>query len=232
MDHTARLLVISPHYDDAVLGCGDLLAATPGATVLTVCSGVPPADAPLPQWDRECGYRRPHEAMLAREREDSLALAALNAHALRLGVLDSQYGGPLDVAELRHLLAGALAQLRPRQVYIPLGLFHDDHIRISDALLDLYAGQQDGAAWHAYEEALYRCKPGLLQKRLARLLDSGVQATPQPGPPGAGERKAEAVRAYASQLRPLGLADGGGDPARPERYWLLERLPRADGARS
>ncbi len=52
-DELARVVVVSPHLDDAVLGCGQLLAAWPGATVVTVFAGKP-AVYPTPQreWDR------------------------------------------------------------------------------------------------------------------------------------------------------------------------------------
>ena len=37
----SRLLVISPHFDDTVFSCGHLLAAAPGAVVVTVFGGRP-----------------------------------------------------------------------------------------------------------------------------------------------------------------------------------------------
>lgn len=215
-------VVISPHFDDAVLGCGDLLAATPNCTVITVYSGVPPAGTPAPDWDRRCGFATADEAMLAREREDSVALAMLHAHALRLGLMDSQYEPPDDSARLHDALAGALGLLQPQRVYVPLGLFHDDHRRVCDAALHI--GVLSSCEWLGYEEALYRRKPGLLQQRLAELLARGVMATPEPGPPPSGT-KTSAVAAYASQLRALGLQPGMGDAAQPERYWRLSWIP-------
>jgi len=54
-----------------------------------------------------------------------------------------------------------------------------------------------------------------------------VQATPahRVAPSGVAALKAQAVQAYASQLRALG-ADAADDTARPERYWALQ--PVAD----
>ena len=40
------VVVLSPHLDDAVLGCGRLLSAHPGATVVTVYAGAPEATPP------------------------------------------------------------------------------------------------------------------------------------------------------------------------------------------
>lgn len=39
-----RLLVVSPHLDDAVLSCGCWLASRPGAAVVTVFAGRPVCD--------------------------------------------------------------------------------------------------------------------------------------------------------------------------------------------
>jgi LmbE family N-acetylglucosaminyl deacetylase len=42
-----RLLVVSPHCDDAVLSCGSLLETHPGSAVVTVFAGTQPAGQPL-----------------------------------------------------------------------------------------------------------------------------------------------------------------------------------------
>jgi len=48
--------VISPHLDDAVFACGELLAARPGSVVITVLAGRPPRDLPLTPWDAASGF--------------------------------------------------------------------------------------------------------------------------------------------------------------------------------
>jgi hypothetical protein len=48
-----RLLVVSPHLDDAVFGCGELIASRPGATVARLFAG-PPASYGEPT---SCGGR-------------------------------------------------------------------------------------------------------------------------------------------------------------------------------
>ncbi|CAP42734.1 PIG-L deacetylase family protein [Bordetella petrii] len=224
MDSQGRLVVISPHFDDAVFSCGEWLAARPGGTVLTVYSGVPSHTAPLPDWDRRCGFERADQAVMARHEENRAAMAVLGARGLGLGLLDDQYQGPANEAgRITGMLAAALTTLRPAVILAPLGLFHRDHLRVSDAALTVWRLFSTlGSSWLMYEEALYRRKPGLVQQRLADLQAQHVRATPQAGPRPGGDHKLRAVAAYASQLDALGLTPGQGDDAAPECYWRLE----------
>ena len=102
------LAVISPHLDDAVFGCGELIAARPGAVVITVCAAVPPQSWTLPEWDAACGFSSARQALLARRREDRSALEFLGADPCWLSCWDSQYRlpPPIDAVALR--LARAL----------------------------------------------------------------------------------------------------------------------------
>lgn len=214
------ILVLSPHLDDAVLGCGAFLAGRPGSVVLTIFAGLPPEDMPAPDWDRRCGFGSAREAMLARMEENRRALEQLRAVGLQLDMLDSQYGGTSTGLAAR--LAQELMRLRPRTVLLPMGLFHEDHIRVSNAALRMrrWAGDSE-ICWIAYEDALYRRRTGLVQQRLAALRARGVRATPWLTIPADLPAKRRAVAAYASQLEPLGLIPGRGDDALPEHYWRL-----------
>ena len=47
-----RLVVLSPHFDDAAMGAGYLIASYPGTAVMTVMGGRPPAYPAEPgPWD-------------------------------------------------------------------------------------------------------------------------------------------------------------------------------------
>ncbi|WP_368639422.1 PIG-L family deacetylase [Castellaniella ginsengisoli] len=221
------VLVISPHFDDAVLGCGAFLAGRPGSIVMTVCAGVPPENAPLPDWDRRCGFSSARAAMLARIRENRHAMSQLRTIDVRLDLLDSQYGG--RCAGLGRRLAQELERRRPGIILLPLGLFHEDHIRVSDASLAARQRLGDRPLWIAYEDALYRRRAGLVQQRLAVLRARGVCATPWLTVPADVSVKRRAVAAYASQLGPLGLMPGRGDDALPEHYWRLSAGAQGDG---
>jgi LmbE family N-acetylglucosaminyl deacetylase len=214
------ILVLSPHFDDAVLGCGAFLAGRPGSIVLTVCAGVPPGDAPVTDWDRRCGFHGAREAMLARREENQYALQKLRAIGLEFDMLDGQYGGQCTGLAAR--IVQELLRLRPCMVLLPIGLFHEDHIRVSNAALRARRWVTTSRiSWIAYEDALYRRYAGLMQQRLAALRARGIQATPWLTVPADLPVKRRAVAAYASQLEPLGLTPGRGDDALPEHYWKL-----------
>ena len=70
---TGRLVVVSPHLDDAVLSLGATMAsaARNGAhvTVLTVFACDPQSSAPAEWWDRAGGFRTLGEAACARREE-------------------------------------------------------------------------------------------------------------------------------------------------------------------
>lgn len=215
-------LLVSPHLDDAVFGCGQWLAAHPGTQVVTVFAGTPPEAGRLTDWDRQCGFDSAGQAMQARRKEDRAALQAVAAQPVWLDFLDSQYDHSPAVDEVAAALA-ALLQALPAQapVLVPLGLFHSDHVLVHDACLQALrrAGRTQAIG---YEEALYRVMPGLLQARLAALADARVRATPLLDLPlGDTAAKARAIAAYTSQARAFG-PDGLADTGRAERCWRLE----------
>jgi LmbE family N-acetylglucosaminyl deacetylase len=216
------LIVISPHLDDAVFACGALLAAHPGSLVVTLFAGVPEeARQRQTAWDARSGFADAADAMLARREEDRRALALLEARPLWLEFSDSQYGASPTADALSATLQQTLRGLAPETLLYPLGLFHSDH-RLAHAASRVAANALPGLRPLLYEDALYRGMRGVLQQRLAELAQAGCSLTPARLPSGAGgARKAQAVQAYASQLRALG-PDGYADTAQAERYWRFD----------
>lgn len=220
---TGRIMLVSPHLDDAVFSCGDLLDHYPDALVVTVFAGTPDSDAST-DWDRRCGFSNPTEAMRARRNEDRAALAEVRARPRWLPFLDSQYLATPTAAAIATAMHALIDEVRPDVLMVPMGLFHSDHVLVSDALLPL-AATHHAPAWVVYEEALYRCIAGQLQARLAALAAQGIWLSPLTGAPPPGGRKAAAVRCYSSQLR--ALSDGAQrDLVDPERYWTLDRVDK------
>jgi LmbE family N-acetylglucosaminyl deacetylase len=223
MPALGRLLVVSPHLDDAVFGCGELLAAHPGCVVVTVFAGWSNPLRPLTEWDAAAGFAPGDDVMRARKVEDRVALERLAAKPRWLEFQDRQYASSPPAESVARVLREVLQVDAPTSVMLPLGLFHADHMLASDAGLQLMHGDRE-RQWFAFEDAIYRRVPGLIQKRLASLLARDVQATPvQLLSTRHLDRKRSAVDSYASQLRALGASGRPGydDVFAGESYWRL-----------
>lgn len=216
------LIVVSPHYDDAVFSCGNLLSAIPHSTVMTVFTGQPQDAQVLTDWDRRCGFSCAEQAMQARASENRKALDALQAVGIDLDFLDSQYLQRPDHGFdfLADTLAAMIAQAQPSAVFFPLGLFHEDHVRVSDTLM-LICHRIPSIQWFAYGDIPYSKRPERVELRIAELLDRGVVATPL-HPSRLTEGKARAVDAYRSQFRGLGYENGRPVLRQREQYWRLQ----------
>lgn len=217
-----QLLVISPHLDDAVFGCGDLLAAHPGSTVATVFAGIPCRFRGLTEWDAICGFLSAREAVLARRREDETALARLGARARWLDFADAQYRETPRRVDVTRALRGVLQETPCDTVVFPLGLYHSDHELVHHAMLALV---REGwpLRWMCYEDTFYRRIPGLVGERLASLGRGHRVSSALENAAGLTSAKREAVYCYTSQLRGLSSAGRPGhlDALTPERYWPL-----------
>ena len=218
---SGRLVVVSPHLDDGVLGCSGLLSRYDSAVVVTIFAGRPPASAPLPPWDEAAGFRPGDDVIGARRAEDRAALEMFGAEPVWLPFLDSQYGDSPAVDAIVPVLESALGAAPMRTVCIPLGLFHSDHLLAHAAALRLLR-RRPRWQWLAYEEPMYRRVPGALDARLAALAAAGIGVRLF-GSAAAPADKPRALACYASQLRALGTPGrpGHADALAPERYWTL-----------
>ncbi len=217
----SKLAFFSPHYDDAVFSCGGLLAAARNGTVVTVYTGLPGDGDILTDWDQRCGFASAGEAMQARAIENKQALTLLHATGIDLQFLDSQYARQLDNGKelLSDALASTIAHVQPTHVFFPLGLFHEDHITVSDVMLTL-CHQFPTMHWFAYEDIPYRKRAEHVSQRLSELSAQGVLASRFPIT-GKSDDKAEAVSAYQSQFQGLGYEDAKPLLQLPEQYWHL-----------
>lgn len=216
----ARVLVLSPHLDDAVFSCGELLVDLRRPIVATLFAGVPSPEVATTPWDQRSGFSNGAEAMQARRAEDARALDMLGAVPEHFDFLDHQYGSSPTAAQLTATVDWLIGVHRPDVVLVPIGLFHSDHALLHDAAL---ACRSATVNWFGYEDVPYRRRPGLLQLRLQVLREQGLRATPLPERGKAREKKQAAVRAYRSQCHAFG-EHALADTAAPEGYWLLERL--------
>jgi LmbE family N-acetylglucosaminyl deacetylase len=132
-------LLLSPHFDDAVMSSGHWLVRHPGCTVAIVGSGRPGLGVPACQWDSTSGYSSGDAASLGRRDEDASALGVLGCQQHLLGFLDGEYqkevgrshedpnrSGDFE-AELTRTLEELYTRMQPEQFIAPLGLAHEDH---------------------------------------------------------------------------------------------------------
>ena len=231
-DTFERVLVLSPHFDDAAMGAGHLLLAHPGSTVVTVFGG-PPARYPDPpsEWDALGGFRSGDDVVALRREEDAAALAVLDARPHWLEFVDHQYLTPEErsaPAEIATAIAAVVDEVQPTAVVTPMGIANPDHVATHDAAL-LVAATRTDLAWFAYEDAGYQHIPGMLAWRVSKLFQSDFWPTPMIVPTVQDHtRKRAAIECYRSQLAPLyadhALAERI-DGSVPEQFWMLAPPP-------
>jgi len=215
------LVVILPHLDDGVFGCGQLLATHPGAVVLTVFAGRPSAYGAVTDWDRSCGFGVDDDPVAIRREEDCAALAQVQARPLWLEFWDAQYGPSPAIDAIAETLDRTVHSTGARIVYVPLGLFHSDHQLTHTAARKVWQRRPE-LEWAFYEDAIYRRYRNLLTERWSTLEGEGLRLIPGGTSTTAGfEAKQRAVRRYRSQLRGLTTPGrpGYADVFQPERYW-------------
>lgn len=212
-------LVVSPHFDDAVLSVGQVMAGRPNMTVCTVFAGFPHNGGQLTTYDRDSGFRSAEDAVRNRRDEDRTAVARLKGRPYWLDFADSQYGEPANEAAIVDALAAAIAEISPGLLLGPLGLAHPDHHTTRRAYQRLVA-DTDIEAW-IYEDLPSRVLwPEEVPEALAWW--KGMGHRPELGFVGTGQLrlKQEALSRYRSQLWAL---QGLNEHAYlvPERVWRL-----------
>lgn len=128
-DPAAPALVLSPHWDDAVLDCWGVLRESGPLQVVNLFAGTPAAGTST-LWDSITGSG--DSAARTRERlaEDALALGRAGRKPINLSLLDAQYrsGGPaLRLDDLDAAVSARVAAAS--QIYAPAGIgSHPDHL--------------------------------------------------------------------------------------------------------
>jgi LmbE family N-acetylglucosaminyl deacetylase len=232
----SRIVVVSPHFDDAILGAAHLLATYPGSTVITVLGGQPPAYPPeATDWDACGGFVAGDDVVSARRQEDAAAMAFLDATPVWLEFADHQYLAKDDrprPADVAPALATAIAAADPTAVFLPFGLANPDHVLTHDAGLLVRSeltGSGDGPAWFCYEDHGYKHIPGIMAWRAATLFKAGLWPTPAVVPITPDmQRKEKAIALYRSQVAPLERDHVLSERLAanvPEQYWRLAAPP-------
>ena len=232
-DVFSRIVVVSPHFDDAAMGAGHLLASYPDTTVITVLGGRPPAyPDPPSDWDALGGFIGGDDVVAVRRTEDQAAMAVLESGYRWLEFSDHQYLAPEarptpdDVAPV---LTTTIAEIDPTSVFFPMGLANPDHVMVHEACLLIRAAEQAGAReWFCYEDHGYKHLPGMLAWRWP----SCCAPTRGPRRPSSHvpdeELKRRAISCYTSQIPPLErdhALTARVEGRVPEQFWRLAPPP-------
>jgi LmbE family N-acetylglucosaminyl deacetylase len=229
-----RVVIVSPHLDDAVLSCGNFMAAHPGVYVVTVFAGNPPAYPvePMRKWDVQSGFSPGDDVMETRRHEDDAALDILQATPVHLEFIEHSYlpgDRPVAPEVLVDVLAPALAALRPALVIAPFGLANPDHDVTHRACMLARERLGGDVSWWCYEDNGYKHIPGMLAWRVSRLFRHRIWPTPVCPPTDPSETKKQAaIACYPTQL--LALEDDWAIGAKlaapaPEQFWRLAPPP-------
>jgi LmbE family N-acetylglucosaminyl deacetylase len=227
-----RIVVISPHFDDAALGAAHLLATYPGSTVITVLGGQPPAypDHVTP-WDEAGGFVTGDDVVSARREEDRQAMASVKATPVWLEFPDHQYLAVEErptPADIWPDLEKAIADANPTAVFLPMGIANPDHVLTHEAGLLArreLLGSGNKAVWFCYEDHGYKHLPGNLAWRISKLFRAGIWPTPSIVPIDLDmAQKRELIAIYKTQVAPLEqdhMLKERLDANVPEQFWRL-----------
>jgi LmbE family N-acetylglucosaminyl deacetylase len=133
-----RVVVLSPHLDDAVLSLGAAIAATTRSggevKVVTALANDPASAAPAAPWDSACGFTSEGDAARARRQEDRRACALVGAKPIWLPFKDEEYGRGAADGEIFSALAAEASGADA--VVIPgFPLAHRDHAWLTELIL-------------------------------------------------------------------------------------------------
>ncbi len=213
-------VILSPHFDDAVLSCWHTLASADEVLVVNVFAGEPAAGA-LGWWDELAGATDSAAAVRTRIEEDRQALALAGRTAVNLPFLDSQYRQSDQApGEILQALHGVL--IKDARIYAPasLGDHHRDHTAVRAAALALRAEGADVVLYadlpHATADGWPRWVLGgsssgadpAAERWAAELETTGIpvqrmDATAHRLSPKEHAAKLKAVLTYSSQTAPL-----------------------------
>jgi hypothetical protein len=132
-DPSGPELLLSPHWDDAALGCWSLLSGERELIVVNVFGGLP-APGHRGVWEQVSGAHDSRERAQSRMREDREILAAIGREPLNLALLDVSYRRKRRAAEAERIeraVCEALPTPRVSRVYAPAAIGgHADHLLV------------------------------------------------------------------------------------------------------
>lgn len=216
-----KALLISPHFDDAVLSAGQFMAERPDCEVVTVFAGLPIApDGVQTPYDLKCGFDNARNAVGARILENDHALALLQATTINLEFADSQYKTVVYFDDIVRELQEIVDDGDYEMIMGPVGLGHPDHVMTTDAIMRL----NTDLPIYLWEDLPIRVvEPEIVPERLQKVMNFDLPLDKLWQPATTGDKMAKKIRAmlcYKSQIN-----TGILDPYLmyvPERFWKYQ----------
>lgn len=210
-----RVIVVSPHLDDAIMSLGATIAyAVEAGTkieVLTVFTDIASSGAPASPWDRQCGFLTEGEAARARREEDRQACSIVGAEPRWLNFGSECYERRGSEDEIWSAVTSAVRGADT--VLIPgFPLAHSDHAYLSKLLLRKGLNGERVALYVEQPYAFELKKvPGrsTVAPALKPIITGSLAWTRMRTSRTYRRAKAQAMRSYRSQLFHLGLRNLG-----------------------
>ena len=216
-----RLLVISPHLDDAVFSCEALLGFAQNVHVLTIFGGDAPPGMSISDWDLQCGFSEGTNVMKMRRQEDARALGELGAIPIWGEELQEGYRlTPVEQDRVTALISTTIETLSPSHVLFPLGLSHADHLTVASACVSAVRAHRISNAFVYAERPYAQRKIGIVGPRRRQIGKEGAELAPEALPRDARHGNRHAIQCYPSQLRGLKISAFRMGLFR-ERYWRI-----------
>jgi hypothetical protein len=221
------IVVVSTHFDDAVLSCWSLVDSDADVEVVTIYTDGPDDPTLISRWDADTGVTS-QMRMQQRAEENRAALAIAGRSATNLGGREGQYGdGSVDEQGLASAIVDADVVYLPAATATQDDHVNKEHVRVRDAGLRIRPD-----AWLYADQPYNHFRAGLelpaaLRDRYGDT-EEALLSLPQ------RERKARALACYAGELEKLVKAFGLEltDPAvlTRETFWQ-PRVPFNPAAR-
>jgi LmbE family N-acetylglucosaminyl deacetylase len=208
-------VILSPHFDDAVLSLGGVLSQRVNETIVVTIFGGNPAPAQLAEgWAAAAGFGNSDMEITTRTMENARALCRYGARAHDLSYLDFPYRDKSDDALLPLRIAQDItAILEPhslRRVFLygpaalPLSHAHPDHRIVHDAFLVAARHLSPNVRSCFYEDLPYASFGPATRKDYRVLLETTDRVVVHERPVQLTARqlseKLEGIRDYASQI--------------------------------
>ena len=222
-------IVLSPHFDDAALSIGGMLAKSTHSAnsplIATVFTGTPKISTST-MWDTRSGFTNSTTAMADRTKENNDAANTLSAQTINLGYLDNEYRGTTATTSLENKITADIIKLIRNydtstssiEIYGPAifqnGVGHVDHTILHEAYMNVIEQYKPRGivTFFIYEDFPYSKNAGVPKTDLIKNLrndEPQLSYAPIyiPLDDNAVNTKEDAIRAYTSQIKSLSTKD-------------------------